>query len=311
MNASLTTLDAVLAAARSEAARQGPFPTAVVHPCHEASLRGALEARAAGLIEPLVVAPRRKIEALASEFHLDIGDLRIIDVPHSHAAAETGAALARDGQAALIMKGSLHTDELMGAVLADEARLRTERRVSHAFVLEVPTYPKLLIVTDGAINIHPDLEAKADIVRNAIELAHALHVRRPKVAVLAAVETVSAKLPATVDAAALSKMNERGQITGALVDGPLAFDNAISADAARIKGLHSEVSGAADILVVPDLESGNLLAKQMEYLGHARSAGIVLGARVPIALNSRADPDEALLISCALAMLCRAHRAVE
>ncbi|MDI3262550.1 MAG: bifunctional enoyl-CoA hydratase/phosphate acetyltransferase [Fulvimonas sp.] len=285
----------------------GRIRMAVVHPCNALSLSAALEARDAGLIEPVLVAPRAKLEAVAAEAGLDLSGLAIEDVPHSHAAAERAAALAGRGEVEALMKGSLHTDELMSAVLAPQANLRTKRRVSHCFVMQTPAYPRPFIITDAAINIAPDLEQKADIVRNAIELAQTIGVERPNVAILAAVETVSPSMPATLDAAALCKMAERGQITGAVLDGPLAFDNAVSAAAAQIKGIASPVAGRADILVVPDLESGNMLAKQLEYLGQAASAGIVLGARVPIVLTSRADPRDSRIASCALAVLL-AHR---
>lgn len=301
-------LGQVVSRAAAIAKSKSPLPAAIVHPCQEEPLRGALAAVHAGLIGAVIVAPRRRIVALASSLSLDLSGIEIVDVPHSHAAADRAVELAHSGQVKALIKGSLHTDELMSAVLRDSSGLRTARWVSHSFVLDVASYHKLLLVTDGAINIRPDLDQKADIVRNAIELARSLGIARPKVAILAAVETVSSKLAATLDAAALCKMSERRQIEGAILDGPLAFDNAISAEAARVKDLRSPVSGDADILMVPDLEAGNLVAKQMEYLAGARSAGIVLGARIPIMLNSRADPAEALIASCALALLLIDHQ---
>ena len=285
----------------------GALKVAVVHPCDATSLGAALQAREAGLIEPVLVAPRERLLALAQQQGWSLQGLRIEDVPHSHAAAARAAQLAGQGEVGALMKGSLHTDELMAAALASEAGLRTKRRASHCFLMQTPAYPRPFIITDAALNIAPTLEHKADIVRNAIVLAQAIGVARPKVAILAAVETVNPAMPATLDAAALCKMADRGQIAGALMDGPLAFDNAVSAAAARIKGIQSEVAGQADVLVVPDLESGNMLAKQLEYLGGAASAGIVLGARVPIILTSRADGAEARIASCALAVLLDHH----
>ena len=285
----------------------GSLRMAVVHPCDALSLAGALDARAAGLIEPVLVGPRARIEAAAKEAQLDISGIAIEDVAHSHAAAARAVALVREGQVQALMKGSLHTDELMAAVIDKDCGLRTKRRVSHCFLMQTPAYPRPFIITDAAINIAPTLEHKADIVRNAIDLAHAIGVAEPRVAILAAVETVTASMPATLDAAALCKMADRGQITGGLLDGPLAFDNAVSIAAARTKGIVSEVAGRADILVVPDLESGNMLAKQLEYLGDAASAGIVLGARVPIVLTSRADARDTRLASCAVAVLLAHH----
>jgi phosphate acetyltransferase len=279
----------------------GRIRMAVVHPCDETSLSAALDARTAGLIEPVLIAPRERLQAVARAANLDIAGLAIEDVPHSDAAAARGVELALQGKVDALMKGSLHTDELMGAVVG--SALRTGRRMSHCFLMQTPAYPRPFIITDAAVNIAPTLKDKVDIVRNAIDLAHAFGVMRPRVAVLAAVETVNINMPATLDAAALCKMADRGQIAGAVVDGPLAFDNAVSAAAARIKGIQSEVAGAADILVVPDLESGNMLAKQLEHLGGASSAGIVLGARVPIVLTSRADPREARIASCAVALV--------
>jgi phosphate acetyltransferase len=280
-----------------------PIATAVAHPCEASALAGALEAGAKGLITPILVGPAGTIDEVAKRSGLDTGNVRVVDVPHSHAAAAKAVELVRQGQAELLMKGSLHTDELLGAVVARETGLRTARRISHVFIMDVPTYHKVLIVTDAAINIAPTLEDKVDICQNAIDLATALGLARPKVAILAAVETVNSKMPATLDAAALCKMAERGQITGALLDGPLAFDNAISKDAARTKGITSEVAGDPDILLVPDLEAGNMLAKQLTFLANADSAGLVLGARVPIILTSRADSVRSRIASCAVAML--------
>ena len=280
-----------------------PVVTAVAHPCDESSLRGASEAAQAGLITPILVGPEARIRAVAEQCGVDLAAYRLDDAPHSHAAAAQAVALVRAGEADALMKGSLHTDELMAEVVRKDTGLRTERRISHAFIMDVPTYPKPLVVTDAAINIFPDLETKADIVRNAIDMAHAFGREMPKVAILSAVETVTPKIPSTIDAAALCKMAERGQITGALLDGPLAFDNAISKEAAAIKGIRSEVAGDADILLVPDLEAGNILAKQLSFLANADAAGIVLGARVPIILTSRADSLRARMASCAIAAL--------
>ena len=280
-----------------------PVPTAVAHPCEESALAGAIEAGEKGLIVPLLVGPAAKIHEVAQKAGLALGTTSIIDVPHSHAAAAKAVALVRNGDAELLMKGSLHTDELLSAVVARETGLRTARRISHVFIMDVPTYHKVLIVTDAAINIAPALEDKADICQNAIDLAVTLGVKQPKVAILAAVETVNSKMTATIDAAALCKMADRGQITGGLLDGPLAFDNAISRDAARIKGITSVVAGDPDILLVPDLEAGNMLAKQLTFLANADSAGLVLGARVPIILTSRADSVRSRIASCAVAML--------
>ena len=280
-----------------------PIPTAVVHPCEETALAGAIEAGAKGLIVPILVGPAAKIREVAKTHGIDISQAEIVDVPHSHAAAARAVELVREGKAELLMKGSLHTDELLGAVVARETGLRTARRISHVFIMDVPTYHKVLIITDGAINIAPTLEDKVDICQNAIDLAISLGVTQPKVAILAAVETVTSKMPATIDAAALCKMAERGQITGGVLDGPLAFDNAISKEAAKIKKIRSEVAGDPDILLAPDLEAGNILAKQLSFLANADSAGLVLGARVPIILTSRADSVRARIASCAVAML--------
>ena len=280
-----------------------PVPTAVAHPCEVTALSAAVEAANKGLIIPILVGPRDKIESTAKAAGIDLSNFQIIDVPHSHAAAAKAVELLREAQAEVLMKGSLHTDELMAAVVARDKGLRTERRISHVFVMDVPTYHKVLIVTDGAINIAPTLEDKVDICQNAIDLAISLGRERPKVAILAAVETVTSKMPATIDAAALCKMAERGQITGGILDGPLAFDNAISKQAAETKGIHSEVAGDPDILLAPDLEAGNILAKQLTFLANADSAGLVLGARVPIILTSRADSVRSRIASCAVAML--------
>ena len=290
--------DALLAAAAL-----GPLRTAIVHPCDELSLRAMLEAARLDLIDPMLVGPRPKILAAADKAGLSIEGFDIEDVPHSHAAAARAVGLARSGEVAALMKGALHTDELMAEVVEHEHGLRTERRVSHVFALDVPRYPKLLLLTDGALNITPDLLDKRDIVQNAIDLAHAIGIAVPQVAILSAVETINPRIVSTIDAAALCKMRDRGQITGGVVEGPLAFDNAVSVAAAAIKGIESPVAGHADILVAPDLMTGNMLAKQMVYLAGAASAGVVLGARVPIALASRADAVRARVMSCALARL--------
>jgi len=278
-------------------------PTAVAHPCEETALTSAIEAGAMGLIVPILVGPAGKIREIAKKANVDLGKLRIVDAPHSHGSAAKAVELVRQGEAELLMKGSLHSDEILSAVIAKETGLRTGRRLSHVFIMDVPTYHKVLIVTDAAINIAPTLEDKVDICQNAIDLARSLGIERPKVAILAAVETVNSKMRATIDAAALCKMAERGQITGGLLDGPLAFDNAISKEAARIKGIKSEVAGDPDILLAPDLESGNILAKQLSFLAKADSAGLVLGARVPIILTSRADSVRSKVASCGVAML--------
>jgi len=280
-----------------------PIPTAVAHPCEATALAGAVEAAGKGLIVPILVGPPAKIKATAESAGIDIGGLEIVDVPHSHAAATRAVELVREGRVEILMKGSLHTDELMSAIVARDGGLRTSRRVSHAFVMDVPAYHKVLVVTDAAINIAPALEEKADICRNAIDLVVALGLEEPKVAILAAVETVTTKMPATIDAAALCKMAERGQIKGGRLDGPLAFDNAISRRAAETKGITSEVAGDPDILLAPDLEAGNILAKQLSFLAGADSAGLVLGARVPVILTSRADSVRSRIASCAVAAL--------
>ena len=280
-----------------------PVPTAVAHPCDESSLRGAVEAAELGILQPILVGPRDKIEAVAAQFQLDISSYEIVDAPHSHAAADLAVQLVREGKAELLMKGSLHTDELMGAVVRTGTGLRTERRISHAFIMDVPNLDRPLIVTDAAINIFPTLEDKVHIVQNAIDLVRALGLDQPKVAILSAMETVNPKVQSTVEAAALCKMADRKQITGGILDGPLALDNAINLAAARIKKIDSPVAGLADILVVPDLEAGNMLAKSLSFLADADAAGIVLGARVPIILTSRADSVMTRLASCAVAAL--------
>jgi len=280
-----------------------PTPTAVAHPCDETSLRGAIEAAALGLLAPILVGPRGKIQAVAHQFGIDISRYELIDSPHSQAAADAAVRLVREGKAEMLMKGSLHTDELMGAVVARETGLRTARRISHCFVMDVPILEQAIIITDAAVNIFPTLEDKVHIIQNAIDLAHALGKPQPKVAILSAMETVNPKVQSTVEAAALCKMAERGQITGGILDGPLALDNAINLNAAKIKKIESQVAGRADILVVPDLEAGNMLAKSLSFLAEADAAGIVLGARVPIILTSRSDSVMTRLASCAVAAL--------
>jgi phosphate acetyltransferase len=298
--------DALIASCRALA----PVRTAVAHPCDEASLRGAVEAAEAKIIDPILVGPEARIRALAASLNLDLPRLRLVDTPHSHASAEKAVTIVRAGEADALMKGSLHTDELMAEVVRKDTGIRTERRVSHVFIMDVPGHPKPLFITDAAVNIFPTLEDKADIVRNAIDLARALGIQLPKVAILSAVETVTSKIPSTIDAAALCKMAERGQIIGGLLDGPLAFDNAVSRDAAAVKHISSAVAGDADILLVPDLEAGNMLAKELSFLANADAAGIVLGARVPIILTSRADNVRTRMASCAVAALyAHAHHA--
>ncbi|WP_184032411.1 phosphate acetyltransferase [Paraburkholderia sp. Cpub6] len=279
------------------------MPTAVAHPCDQSSLNGAVEAAGMGLITPLLVGPRARIEAIAAEHGIDISNLTIVDAPHSHAAAAAAVQLVREGKAEALMKGSLHTDELMAEVIRRDTGLRTERRISHCFVMDVPGYENALIITDAAINIAPTLEEKVDILQNAIDLGHALKLDEVRVAILSATESVNPKIPSTVEAAALCKMVDRGQITGGLVDGPLALDNAISIEAMRIKQIESRVAGRANVLMVPDLEAGNMLAKSLSFLAGADAAGIVLGARVPIILTSRADSLSTRLASCAVAAL--------
>lgn len=285
-----------------------PTPTAVAHPCDESSLSGAVKAAELGIIAPILVGPRSRILAAASAAKIDVSPYEIVDTAHSHESAETAVQLVRAGRAEMLMKGSLSTDELLGAVVKRDTGLRTERRLSHCFVMDVPGHTNVLILTDAAINIFPTLADKVDIVQNAIDLAHALNIAQPKVAILSAMESVNPKLPSTVEAAALCKMADRGQITGGLLDGPLALDNAVSPEAARIKKITGPVAGNADILVVPDLEAGNMLAKSLSFLMNADSAGIVLGARVPIVLTSRADSVQSRLASAAVASLVVARR---
>jgi phosphate acetyltransferase len=280
-----------------------PATTVVVHPCDETSLRGAVDAAEAGIIKPVLVGPAVKIANVARQFDLDIAHYEIVDAPHSDAAASRGVQLIHEGKGEMLMKGSLHTDELMREVTSGKTGLRTARRISHVFIMDVPTHADTLFITDAAINIFPDLDAKRDIIQNAIDLYTQIGLGTPRVGILSAVETVTTKIPSTIDAAALCKMAERGQITGGVLDGPLAFDNAIDPEAARIKGINSPVAGRAQILVVPDLEAGNMLAKNLTFLGRAGAAGIVLGARVPIVLTSRADSVRARMASCAVAVL--------
>jgi len=278
-------------------------PTAIAHPCDESSVRGAADAARLGLIQPILVGPRARIEAAARQADVDIGRFEIVEAPYSEASAARAVELVREGRAEALMKGSLHTDELMGAVVKRDTGLRTARRVSHCFVMDVPSYPETLIVTDAAVNIAPTMEDKVDIIQNAIDLAHALRFKEVRVAILSAMETVNPKVASTIEAAALCKMADRGQITGAIVDGPLALDNAISLESVKIKKIDSDVAGRANVLVVPDLEAGNMLAKSLSFLANADAAGIVLGARVPIILTSRADSVMTRLASCAVAAL--------
>jgi len=280
-----------------------PAVTVVVHPCDESSLRGATEAADIGIITPILVGPAEKISAVAREYKLDVGRFEVVDAPHSDAAAEKAVELIHEAKGELLMKGSLHTDELMRAVTSGAKGLRTGRRISHVFVMDVPMHPDVLFITDAAINIFPDLDAKRDIVQNAIDFFTELGFGTPRVALLSAVENVTTKIPSTIEAAALCKMADRGQIAGGVLDGPLAFDNAIDPEAAKIKGIRSEVAGRAQILVVPDLEAGNMLAKNLTFLAKADAAGIVLGARVPVILTSRADSVRARMASCAIAVL--------
>jgi phosphate acetyltransferase len=280
-----------------------PASTVVVHPCDEASLRGPCEAAGLGIITPILVGPADKITAVARQHGIDISRYQLVDAPHSEAAAANAVQLIHEGKGELLMKGSLHTDELMRAVTSGTTGLRTARRISHVFIMDVPTYADTLFITDAAINIFPDLEAKRDIVQNAIDLFTQIGLGTPRVGILSAVETVTPKIPSTIDAAALCKMADRGQITGGILDGPLAFDNAISPQAAEIKGIKSPVAGHAQILVVPDLEAGNMLAKNLTFLSNADAAGIVLGARVPIVLTSRADSVRSRMASCGVAVL--------
>jgi phosphate acetyltransferase len=287
-----------------------PTPTAVAHPCDASSLEGAMEAARMGLIVPILVGPRARILDVAAKAGIKLGDTTIVDTPHSEASAAMAVQLVREGKAEALMKGSLHTDELMAAVVKRDTGLRTARRVSHCFVMDVPGHPDALIITDAAVNIAPTLEDKVDILQNAIDLAHALEMDEVRVAILSAMETVNPKVPSTIEAAALCKMVDRGQITGALVDGPLALDNAINLDAAKIKKIASPVAGRANVLLVPDLEAGNMLAKSLSFLAGADAAGIVLGAKVPIILTSRADSVLTRLASCAVAvMVAKARRA--
>ncbi len=285
-----------------------PTPTAVAHPCDESSLRGAIDAAQMGLIAPILVGPQARIEAIARGHGIDISGLPIVDTPHSEASAEMAVALVREGKAEALMKGSLHTDELMAAVVARNIGLRTASRVSHCFVMDVPSYAETLIVTDAAINIAPSMEDKVHIIQNAIDLAHALYIPEVRVAILSAMETVNPKVPSTVEAGALCKMADRGQITGAILDGPLALDNAISLESVAIKKIKSPVAGRANVLVVPDLEAGNMLAKSLSFLAGADAAGIVLGAKVPIILTSRADSVMTRLASCAVSVMVAAAR---
>jgi len=280
-----------------------PVPTAVAHPCDESSLTGAVDAAKLGLIAPILVGPPDRIRDVAQQFKLDIAKLEIVAAPHSHAAASEAVCLVREGRAECLMKGSLHTDELMGAVVSREGGLRTARRISHCFVMDVPSYPEALIVSDAAVNIAPTLEDKVHIVQNAIDLGHALGMKEVRVAILSAMETVNPKVLSTVEAAALCKMADRGQITGGILDGPLALDNAINLEAAEIKHILSPVAGRANVLIVPDLEAGNMLAKSLTFLAGADAAGIVIGAKVPVILTSRADSVTARLASCAVASL--------
>jgi phosphate acetyltransferase len=277
--------------------------TVVVHPCDETSLRGAVEAAELGIITPILVGPRAKITTVAKQHQIDIGRYSLVDAPHSEGAAAKAVELIHESKGELLMKGSLHTDELMREVTSSKTGLRTARRISHVFIMDVPTYSETLFITDAAINIFPDLDAKRDIIQNAIDLFTQVGLGTPRVAILSAVETVTSKIPSTIEAAALCKMAERGQITGGVLDGPLAFDNAIDPEAARIKGIKSEVAGRAQILVVPDLEAGNMLAKNLSFLAKADSAGLVLGARVPVILTSRADSVRSRMASCAAAAL--------
>ena len=296
--------DRLIAAARNEAT----IKVAVAHPCDDVSLRGAVEAMKLGLIEPILVGPIERLRSVAAKAGIDIEAMEIVASQHSHDSATKAVELVVAGRAEALMKGSLHTDELMGAVVSKATGIRTGRRISHCFVMDVPGHPNPLIITDAAVNIAPDLEAKVDIVQNAIDLGHAMGLAEVRVAILSAMETVTAKVPSTIEAAALCKMAERGQITGAILDGPLALDNAISPEAAAIKKIVSPVAGRANILVVPDLEAGNMLAKSLSFLAQADAAGIVLGARVPIILTSRADSLLSRLASCAVAAMVAAAR---
>jgi phosphate acetyltransferase len=292
----------------AKAKQVAPAQTIVVHPCDESSLRGPVEAAELGIIKPILVGPAAKIEKVANEHGIEIRGFQVVDAPHSEAAAERAVEMVHEGKGELLMKGSLHTDELMRAVTNSKTGLRTARRISHVFIMDVPTYPETLFVTDAAINIAPDLDAKRDIIQNAVDLFTQVGLGTPRVAILSAVETVTSKIPSTIEAAALCKMADRGQITNAVLDGPLAFDNAISPEAAKIKGIQSPVAGKAQILIVPDLEAGNMLAKNLIFLSKADSAGLVLGARVPVVLTSRADSVRSRMASCAAAVLYAAAR---
>jgi len=293
----------------AEAMKRPALPVAVAYPCDAAALAPVAEAAAAGLMVPVLIGPGDKIRAAAEAAKLDIAAFRLVEAPTPSASADQAVRLVQSGEAAILMKGSLHTDDLLRAVLASDSGLRTGRRLSHVYIMDVPTYPRPLLVTDAAVNIAPDLEQKRDIVQNAIDLAQAMGIEKPRVAVLSAVETVNPKLRSTLDAAALCKMADRGQITGGLVDGPLAFDNAVSPTAAAEKGIVSPVAGRADILVAPDLEAGNMLAKQLSFLAGADAAGVVLGAKAPIVLTSRADSERTRLASCAVATLLASRKA--
>lgn len=287
----------------AEARQLPPIKTAIVHPCSKEAMVAAIEAWQEKFLEPVLVGPEAKIRKAADEASVNIGNLEIVPTEHSHAAAQTAVEMAASGKVQALMKGSLHTDELLSAVVSAQSGLRTERRISHVYAMDIPAYSKPLLITDAAINIRPDLDDKRDIIQNAVDLMRILGLDKPLVAVLAAVETVNSKMPATLDAAALTVMSMRGQITGAIVDGPLAFDNAINLKAAEIKGIVSPVAGKADILLVPDLEAGNMLAKQLMYFANAGAAGLVLGARVPIILTSRSDKVTVRLASAALAKI--------
>lgn len=302
----ITTLDQILKKAQD---LPSPIPAVIVHPTADVVLQSALQAKELRIIEPIFVGVASKIQAAADAGNINIDSIEMIDVPHSHAAVEKAAELAREGKANLIVKGSVHTDELMAVLVDASQKMRTDRRMSHVFVMEVESYPKLLLITDAALNVEPDLMTKRDIVQNAIDLTHVLDNDCPKVAILSAQENVKPQLPSTIDAAALCKMADREQITGAILDGPLAFDNAINKEAAEMKGIKSAVSGEVDILLTPDLESGNMLAKQLTYLANAESAGLVMGAKVPIVLTSRAEHEAGRLYSFALGALVASQSA--
>jgi phosphate acetyltransferase len=294
----------------AEARRLPALATAVVHPCDQSSLEGAVDAARLGLIKPILVGPTQRIRKVASEFGIDISGFTLVDTEHSQASAKRAVDLVREGKAEALMKGSLHTDELMGEVVKTDGGLRTARRISHCFIMDVPSHGEPLIITDAAVNIAPTMADKVDILQNAIDLAHALKFQEVRVAILSAMETVNPKVPSTIEAGALCKMADRGQITGAILDGPLALDNAISPEAAAIKNLTSPVAGRANVILVPDLEAGNMLAKSLTFLAGADAAGIVLGARVPIILTSRADSVLTRLASCAVASLIAEDRRI-